>query len=68
MGKPESLSFDSNNIPYIDLGSAVIRLDKEEAPEWALEVARRELRETPDIVEASIKRFNELLDGKYEEP
>lgn len=63
MGKPDSLSFDANNIPYIDLGSAVIRLDKEDAPEWALEIARKELREVPDVTEEAFKGLNALLDG-----
>lgn len=63
MGKTETLSFDANNIPYIDLGSAVIRLDKEDPPQWALEVARKELREVPEVTTAAFKRFNEILDG-----
>lgn len=51
------ISYDQNGTPYIDLGTARIRMDKEEAPEWALEKARTELRETPENME---KAFNEL--------
>lgn len=56
-----SLKFDDNQLPYIDLGSAVIRLEKEDPPEWALEKARNELRETPEIVEKAILELRQLI-------
>ncbi|XP_037959694.1 alpha-tocopherol transfer protein-like [Teleopsis dalmanni] len=62
MGKSDVLLFDENKLPYIDLETAVIRMEKEEAPQWALEKAKKELRETPDIMEESIKKLKELLE------
>lgn len=64
MGKPETLSYDAKNMAYIDLGSAVIRMEQEEPPQWALEIAQRELRETPEVMESSIKQLKELLQAE----
>ncbi|XP_023296437.2 alpha-tocopherol transfer protein-like [Lucilia cuprina] len=61
MGKPEALSYDANNMAYIDLGTAVIRMEQEQPPQWALEIAQKELRETPEVVEESIKKLKELI-------
>lgn len=63
MGKPESLSYDDKNNAYIDLGTAIIRMEQEQPPEWALEIAQKELRETPEIVEESINKLKELIKG-----
>lgn len=64
MGTPQALSYDANNKAYIDLGSAVIRMEHEEPPQWALEIAQKELRETSENVEESIKKLRELIQGK----
>lgn len=66
MVKAESIQYDDNQVPYIDLGTATIRMEKEEAPEWALEKARQELRELPEIMEPAIKKLRELIEGKCE--
>lgn len=63
MERPEALSYDANNMAYIDLGSAIIRMEQEEPPQWALEIAQKELRETPEIVKESIKKLKELIQG-----
>lgn len=63
MGKPEALSYDANNNAYIDLGTAIIRMEQEQPPEWALEIAQKELRETPEIVEESIRKLKEMIKG-----
>lgn len=65
MVKAESIQYDDNQVPYIDLGTAIIRMEKEEAPEWALEKARQELRELPGIMEPAIKKLRELIEGKW---
>ena len=64
MGKPEALSYDDKKMAYIDLGSAVIRMEQEEPPQWALEIAQKELRETPEIVEEAMKKLRELIQGE----
>lgn len=47
----------------IDLGSAIIRMEPEEPPQWALEIARKELRETPEIAEEAKKKLKEMILG-----
>ena len=64
MGKLFEVQFDDNKLPYIDLGSKVIRMDREEAPLWALEKAAVELRETPEIKAKAIEELREMLKSK----
>lgn len=61
MVKAECISYDDNHVPYIDLGSARIRMEKEQAPDWALQKAQDELRELPGIKEQAIKELRELI-------
>ncbi|XP_017484523.1 PREDICTED: alpha-tocopherol transfer protein-like [Rhagoletis zephyria] len=61
MVKALCIEFDDNKVPYIDLSTGIIRMEKEEAPEWALEKARQELREVPEIMEPAIKKLRELI-------
>lgn len=63
MVQPGKLNFDEDNFPYVDLGTVRMCMDRQEAPDWALEVAREELRETPDIMKESFEKLNQLLDG-----
>lgn len=58
------VKFDDNQAGYIDLGTGKIRLEKEEPAEWAVEIARKELRETPENVEKAIAELKELLQRK----
>lgn len=56
------LKFDDNQVPYIDLGNNyVIGLERGEAADWALEKAKRELRESPEIKNQAIKELKELI-------
>lgn len=55
------VKYDENQAGYIDLGTAKIRLEKEDPAEWATEIAKRELRETPENVEKAIAELKELL-------
>ncbi|XP_030239206.1 retinaldehyde-binding protein 1 isoform X4 [Drosophila navojoa] len=64
MGKAECISYDDNHVPYIDLGSARIRMEKEQAPDWALQKAQDELRELPGIKEQAIKELRELIQNE----
>ncbi|KAL9708143.1 hypothetical protein quinque_011661 [Culex quinquefasciatus] len=54
----------NSEVPYVDLGGGIhIELDLSEYDDDKLcvEKAREELRETPEIVEASLKQLRELL-------
>jgi len=64
MGKAECISYDEQQLPYIDLGSARIRMEKDPAPEWALKKAQDELREVPGVKEQAIKDLRELIQSK----
>ncbi|KAL5279861.1 hypothetical protein ACFFRR_004089 [Megaselia abdita] len=55
------IKYDENQAGYIDLGNGKIRLEKEEPADWAMEIAKRELRETPENVEKAISELKELL-------
>ncbi|XP_061398182.1 alpha-tocopherol transfer protein-like [Musca vetustissima] len=66
MGNPKSLSYDSNNMAVIDLGSAIIRMEPDDPPQWALEIARKELRETPDVAQEAKKKLKELIEAETE--
>lgn len=59
------VKYDDNQAGYIDLGNGKIRLEKEEPAEWAMEIAKRELRETPENVEKAIAELKELLQREY---
>lgn len=65
MGKAECISYDEHKLPYIDLGSAQIRMEKEQAPEWALKKAQDELREVPGVKEQAIKELRELIQSGW---
>uniref|UniRef100_A0A8D8CAF5 Alpha-tocopherol transfer protein-like n=2 Tax=Culex pipiens TaxID=7175 RepID=A0A8D8CAF5_CULPI len=59
-----SLKLNADKVPYVDLGGGIhIELDLSEYDDDKLcvEKAREELRETPEIVEASLKQLRELL-------
>lgn len=59
-----ALKFDRNNQPYIPLGELTIRLENEEPTDDVKEKARRELRETPEVVVAAIDELRDLIKGK----
>lgn len=59
-----TLKFDENKIPYIDLENGyAIRLETDELTEEEAEKAKRELRETPEVVESALKELRVLLQG-----
>lgn len=60
------IKHNDNNVPYIGLGDdCEIRLENEQPPEWAMEKARNELRETPEIVGPAIAELREMLKSKF---
>ncbi|XP_075153899.1 alpha-tocopherol transfer protein-like [Haematobia irritans] len=64
MGNPKSLTYDSNNMAVIDLGSAIIRMEPDEPPQWALDIARKELRETPEIAKDAMEKLKKMIEAE----
>ncbi|XP_044316099.1 retinaldehyde-binding protein 1 isoform X2 [Drosophila rhopaloa] len=64
MGKAECISYDEQQLPYIDLGSAQIRMEKDAAPVWALKKAQDELREVDGVKEQAIKDLRALIQNE----
>lgn len=54
----------ADDIPFVQLGKHVLRLDLEELDDEMKERSRKELRETPEVVEESIAKLRELIAGK----
>lgn len=50
--------------PVIKMGDFEVRLEIEEPTPETLEVARNELRETPERIKASVEELRQLLKGK----
>ena len=42
-----------------------VRIDTDPPNSEALEVAKNELRETPEIVQEALKKLRELVEGKW---
>lgn len=60
-----SLKFDSNNVPFIEVGQGyVIRLEAEQLDGASVEKAEKELRETPENITEGLKQLRILLQGK----
>lgn len=61
----QHLKYDDNKVPYIQLGHLKVRLEDEEPSDEVKEIARVELRETPDIVQPAVEEMRRLTLGKY---
>lgn len=61
-----SILYDEKEIPYIDLGEGYkIRLEFEDLIEDVyIEKAKKELRETPEVVKAAVEELRALIKGK----
>lgn len=55
---------DVDEIPVIQLGDLTLRFELEDLDDIGLEVAERELRETPERKAAAIEELRALLKGK----
>lgn len=60
-----SVKYNENNVPYIGIGDHEIRLESEQPKEAAMEKARTELRELPEITGPAITELREMLKGKH---
>lgn len=58
------LEIGSDDVPYIEVGKNVLRLDTADLNDEYREKSRKELRETPEIRRQSCERLRELLKGK----
>ncbi|XP_310049.4 clavesin-1 [Anopheles gambiae] len=58
-----ALRYDEHKVPFVDFGNGVkLQFDYEEfSDEPSKEKATNELRETPDVMEASIRKLRELI-------
>lgn len=59
-----AIKYDSDKLPYIQLGDLQVRLENQEPNAVVKEKARNELRETPDVVATAIEDFRTLVKGK----
>lgn len=55
---------DLKELPTLTIGDLTIRLETEEPSTELKEIARKELRETSEVVESAKKELIELLKGK----
>ncbi|XP_050670588.1 alpha-tocopherol transfer protein-like isoform X1 [Leptidea sinapis] len=53
---------DVSKLPGVQLGDFLLQFELEEPKESVKEIARRELRETPDIVEPAVQELRRLLE------
>lgn len=61
----QQIQYDDNKLPYIQLGHLRVRLENEEPNETVQEIARIQLRETPDVVQPALEELRQLVLGKY---
>jgi hypothetical protein len=54
------IKYNDDKVPYIQLGHLVVRLEDEEPSDEVKEIARVELRETPDVVQPAIEEMRLL--------
>lgn len=54
---------DIRELPYVQYGDQVLKLEIDPPPPEMQEVARKELRETPEIQKEAIETLRELLRG-----
>lgn len=52
-----------DNVPFVRLGKHILRLNLEELDDELKERSRKELRETPEIVQESMATLRRLLAG-----
>lgn len=58
------MKLDSDGTPYVMWGKKKIQLEANPVPEQAvLDVAKEELRESPEIVKEAIAELRQLLKG-----
>lgn len=56
---------DIDKLPAVQLGDFLLQIELDEPKESVLEIARKELRETPEIVQPAVDELRRLLSGNY---
>lgn len=56
---------DIEKLPAVQLGDFLLQFELDEPDEKAKEIARRELRENPDVVKPAVEELRRLLKGEY---
>lgn len=54
---------DIDKLPGVQLGDFLLQFELDEPRESVREIARRELRETPDVVTPAVEELRRLLKG-----
>ncbi|KAI5634525.1 CRAL/TRIO domain-containing protein [Phthorimaea operculella] len=63
MGKlSQHMLSDVDKLPMVQLGDFVLQFELDEPSESVKEIARRELRETPDVVQPAVQELRRLLE------
>lgn len=64
-GRQDANRVDSRwkDVPYLKIGNLILKADFDEGDEYFREKARDELRETPEIVEQSLKDLRTMVKG-----
>lgn len=53
-----------DKLPGVQLGDFLLQFELDEPRESVREIARKELRETPDVVKPAVEDLRRLLEGK----
>lgn len=54
---------DLDKIPGVQLGDFLLQFELDEPRESVRDIARKELRETPEIVKPAVEELKRLLEG-----
>lgn len=57
---------DISVLPAVQLGDFLLQFELDEPRESVREIARRELRETPEIVKPAVQELRRLLEGNFQ--
>lgn len=55
---------DLEELPYIQLGDFTLQFELDEPDSEMMEIARKELRETPDVSRDAVVALRDILKGK----
>lgn len=54
---------DMDYMPTVELGNYTLTIELEELKPEVKEIARKELRETPEVAQSAVQELKELLKG-----
>lgn len=56
---------DIEKLPAVQLGDFLLQFELDDPDEKVKDIARRELRETPDVVKPAVEELRRLLKGEF---